>query len=297
VRVLHYQHNGVGVILSEAMRELGIDSRVVATAPHPFGFQEDELLPDRRGVARALRTLDWLRLSGYDVFHCHDTEIPRTVQRLYRGKIVQHYHAPSVATPAAGADLSFTSLPGVIRQISDAEWIPLPCRTRTFSPELRRPDSRFRIGYSAQTLDPKKTPLIPFDEIASAVAELGDSAEAVPLAGVSHVSQMPAYYAGIDVWVDRFGAGFYGFAAIEAAAMGIPVVTEIGDFEKQFVPECPFVSIGRGEVTRTIVELAFSAARDELGMAGRTFVEQVHDSRRVAELCLKHYRKLPRGPQ
>lgn len=82
MKVLQFQPKRVGVILSKAMRDMGIKSRVVATAPHPIGFEEDIPLPHRTGLTRVLRCLDWLQLSGFDVFHCHDTAIPRTVRLL-----------------------------------------------------------------------------------------------------------------------------------------------------------------------------------------------------------------------
>lgn len=273
------------------MRQIGIDSTVVATTPHPFGFKEDMLLPDRRGLARGLRTLDWLRLRDYDVFHNHDVVVPRTVKRLWKGRIVQHFHAPVVAGAEESAALTLTSLPGVIRQVPDAVWMPLPCRTDVYRPELRRCADKVRIGYSAQTIDPKKAPLLPVAEILAAVEAAGGLAVAAPLSGVVDLADMPDYYAGIDLWVDRIGAGFYGFSAIEVAAMGIPVVTQIGGFERQYVPECPFVTVERESLSQVLEELIRDPGRaTELGDQARAYVVEVHDAVRVARLCVEQYR-------
>jgi hypothetical protein len=296
MKVLHFQHNGVGVILAEAQRGLGVESRVLATAPHPFGFREDFLLPHRRGPARILRVLDWRRYFDYDVFHCHDERVPRTARRHWAGSIVQHYHDPKTTGPVEGADMSFVSLPGILHAIPDGIWIPLPARSRTFTPELRSPHDKVRIGFSAQTLDPTKSPLIPMAEILSAVERSGGTAEAAPIEGVADHADMPAYYAGIDIWVDRIGCGFYGFATVEAAAMGLPVVTEIGAFEAAFVPGCPFVSTDRAGVTDALLSLiGDEAARKELGDASRTFAVAVHDADLVAARCLEEYDRLLKG--
>lgn len=296
MKVLHFQHNGVGVILAEAQRELGVESRVLATAPHPFGFQEDFLLPERTGPARLLRVLDWQRYRGYDVFHNHDVRVPRTARRMWEGRIVQHYHDPKTTSPTPGADLSLVSLPGILKAVPDAEWMPLPARTQDFRPEARQSGAVVRVGFSAQTLDASKTPLIPIAEIEEAVRRSGGRAVLAPLAGVSHHSEMPAYYASIDVWVDRIGCGFYGFASVEAAAMGLPVVTQIGDFEREFVPACPFVSVDRAGVADAVGDLvADGGLRERLGRESRDFVCRVHDARVVAQACLDRYRTLPKG--
>lgn len=295
LRVLHYQHMGVGVILSEALRKLGVDSRVVATSAHPFGFDPDYLMG--QGEASGLwKALGAWRLRGYQVLHNHDTRVPRSAALAFAGRLVQHYHsstAEEVGHPAA----SLVSLPGLLRSMPSAQWMPLPSRTQMFRPDLLEPHDLVRVGFSGQATDPTKPQLIPSDQVTEAVRDAHGRAEAAPLAGVVAQDAMPSYYAGIDIWVDRFGCGFYGFSAIEAAAMGIPVIAEIGDFERELVPSCPFiVPASRAEVAAVVAELITDGeARRELGARARQFVVEVHDRLLVARRCLDVYEKVLAG--
>jgi hypothetical protein len=296
MRVLHFQHNGVGVILSAAMNRLGVDSLVLATAPHPFGFHEDALLPHRTGLARPLRALDWRKYFDYDVFHDHDTRIPRTARAHWTGRIIQHYHDPKTVRPVEGASMAFVSLPGIRKVIPDGIWIPLPVFSDVYTPSLRPRRDVVRVGYCAQTADPTKPQLIPVAETLEAVARCGAKAEAYPLEGLWNHADMIDYYKEIDIWVDRVGCDFYGFSTVEVASMGIPVVTQIGEYEREFVADCPFVSVDRTGVTRALVELIEDAAlRGDLGLRSREFVIEYHDAMRVAGLCIEHYKRLLKG--
>ena len=49
------------------------------------------------------------------------------------------------------------------------------------------------------------------------------------------------YWKKIDIWLDRFHLGFYGFTAPEAASCGIPVLCDIEEDMEQYVPNCPFL--------------------------------------------------------
>jgi len=297
MKVLHFQHNGVGVILSAAMNQLGVESTVLATAPHPFGFHEDALLPHRTGLARPLRVLDWRKYFDNDIFHNHDVRVPRTAAAHWKGAIVQHYHgSPDVTQPVVGAAVSFVSLPGVIQMLPDATWIPLPVFTDTYTPESREPHDTVRIGYCAQGIDPRKPQMMPVDEINRAVARCGKSAEVYPLTGLVDHGDMIDYYAQIDVWVDRVGCDFYGFSAVEVASMGIPVVTQMGQFEREYVSDCPFAAVDRDGVEDVLVELiSDSAMRTDLGLKAREFTVRTHDARRVAEKCIDEYTRVLGG--
>jgi len=46
--ILHWEHMGVGVVLSQALNQIGIKSRVVSRCPHPFGFKANHIFPYKR---------------------------------------------------------------------------------------------------------------------------------------------------------------------------------------------------------------------------------------------------------
>jgi glycosyltransferase involved in cell wall biosynthesis len=106
-------------------------------------------------------------------------------------------------------------------------------------------------------------------------------------------NMMFEYYGQIDIWVDRIGLNFYGFSAVEAAAMEIPIITQIGADDQKWVPDCPFINTRREGVTEAIKTLATdSETRRSIGQASREYILKVHDSAKVAEQCLGIYKKL-----
>ena len=276
---------------------MNIYSRVLSSAPHPFGFKEDFLFPPLRlgpwGTLR--RRLEWRKYYDFDILHSHsESQLPKYVLSHWRRKLIQHYHAAKVTGPLYSADVpSFASVPTILRVIPGATWIPLPVETDMFRPGSKVPHDTVHIGYCMQSIDPTKQPFVPREEIDIALKKMGAKAEAFPLQNIVPHERMPGYYDQIDIWVDRIGLDFYGFAAIEAAAMGIPVITQIGENERAFVPSCPFVSVDRADVTEAIISLAGDKPlRERLGMRAREYVTEVHDSIKAAKKCLDKYESI-----
>jgi hypothetical protein len=278
---------------------MGVHSRVLSSAPHPFGFKEDFLFHHHRFrmLREIRRSSEWRKYYDFDILHSHDSlRLPENVLVHWRGKLIQHYHDPKTTIPLYPVGIpSFVSLPSILKAVPTATWLPIPVDTDVFSPEKRVPHDSFRIGYCGQSLDPSKQKFIPSREIDSALNGLTRGAEAFPLLDIIQHEQMIGYYGKIDVWVDRVGHGFYGFAAVEAAAMGIPVITQIGEDEKAFVPDCPFISVNRGDVAAAVISLAEDeTSREELGSRARRYAVDVHDSTKVARRCLELYESLMR---
>jgi glycosyltransferase involved in cell wall biosynthesis len=309
---------GAGIVLSQALQKLGVESRVLATKSHPFGFKEDFLFPQkprlakaplarriersvwrklydpiREPIAKRMEKSGWKKFYDFDILHSHDSHrLPGYVLDHWKGAFVQHYHGFKIVSPLYTDVLSFTSLPNVIKVIPDATWVPLPVDTTYFKPEKTN-RSTVSIGYSCQNLDPTKSSYIPIKQIDSAIKALDGKAVSYPLTGIIPRKDIKEYYKRIDVWVDRIGQGFYGFAAVEVASMGIPVVTQIGEEEKGFVPDCPFINTehdGVAHAIRLLVE--DDKTRKELGKEARDFVLRKHDAVEVAKICLKKYEEL-----
>ncbi|HEY4675180.1 MAG TPA: hypothetical protein VIH48_03905 [Candidatus Bathyarchaeia archaeon] len=295
MKILHYQHMGVGVILTQALRRLGVESHVLSAAPHPFGFNEDFLLPRRAKLGRPLRYFDWKRFFKFDILHSHHTgRLPSFVQKHWKSRLIQHYHDPNTTKHLYGYEVpSFVSLPSLLKVVPEATWIPLPVDTARFSPEKLVAHEGVNVGYCAQQVDPVKQPFIPIAEIKSAIEESNKALDR-PLEKVMNHNDMESYYALIDIWVDRVGLGFYGFSAIEAAAMGIPVITQIGEDASAFVPSCPFINAKKKQfVEREILRLVEDDdLRRELGARSRDYVARMHDSLICAKLCLEKYQAM-----
>jgi glycosyltransferase involved in cell wall biosynthesis len=107
-------------------------------------------------------------------------------------------------------------------------------------------------------------------------------------------------YRNADIVVDQLNAGWYGVFAIEAMALGKPVVTFLHEEAvrrtgEAFGVEVPIVAATK-ETLRDVLRplVASPAERRRVGAASRAYVEEVHDLRRVADRLLDLYAGLQR---
>lgn len=136
------------------------------------------------------------------------------------------------------------------------------------------------------------------DQIVAAVSRLEQEGVALRfelLQGVSH-TVVRAALEGSAIVVDQLNAGWYGGLAVEAMALGKPVLASLSTAGLACVPrelraELPVVDIS----DETLVEalrglLASVEERRRLGVAGRAFVERWHDPLAVARIVAAAYR-------
>ena len=84
-------------------------------------------------------------------------------------------------------------------------------------------------------------------------------------------------YRTADIIFDQCLIGFHGYFALEAMAMGKPVMVFIRDPERYLIhpEECPFVNSPKGEVESILRNLIQDRQRlHELGLQGRRYVER-----------------------
>ncbi len=105
-------------------------------------------------------------------------------------------------------------------------------------------------------------------------------------------------YRNADIVVDQLNAGWYGVFAIEAMALGKPVVTFLHDeavarTQEAFGVEVPIVSATKetlADVLRPLVESPDERRR--VGAASRAYVERIHDADAVAARLVDLYAEL-----
>src|SRR5581483_9735353 len=115
--------------------------------------------------------------------------------------------------------------------------------------------------------------------------------------GVPH-EEARARYARADIVVDQLNAGWHGVFALESMALGKPVVSYLKPdvVERSAegygirLPIVPATKDTLVEALRPLVDQP--ALRREIGAAGRSYVEQVHDLDRVTDRLLAIYRSL-----
>jgi hypothetical protein len=102
--------------------------------------------------------------------------------------------------------------------------------------------------------------------------------------GVSRAEVRRALEGG-DVYVDQLLVGWYGGTAVEAMALGRPVVAYLHEPDLRHIPEAMRAELPIVRATPQTVADAITNAlvsRAELGSAGRAYVERWHDPLRVA---------------
>jgi glycosyltransferase involved in cell wall biosynthesis len=197
---------------------------------------------------------------------------------------------PAQLTWAARADARIVGSYDAIRWVPDAEVVPPGIDLRKYVP--RPPTERERpvVVHAPSSRRRKGT-----EHVIAACAELPVDLRIVE--GLHH-DEARKEYEDADIVVDQLNAGWYGIFAIEAMALGKPVVTFLHDeavarTEDAFGTTVPIVS-ATGETLvdelRPLVE--DSDYRRRVGAASREYVERVHDADAVADRLLDIYARL-----
>jgi hypothetical protein len=112
--------------------------------------------------------------------------------------------------------------------------------------------------------------------------------------GVPH-GEVAGRYRRADLVVDQLLVGWYGGVAVEAMALGRPVVAYLAPDCLEAIPramrqELPIVSATPDTVGRVLAELIGSPGRRRmLGARGREFVRRWHDPLKIARAMLRLY--------
>lgn len=143
-----------------------------------------------------------------------------------------------------------------------------------------------RIGHAPSHRAVKGT-----NKILSTLEELkseGLRFELVLVEGVSN-AEARRQYETVDLLIDQLYAGWYGGLAVEAMALGKPVIVYIRDEDLHFIPaemkiDLPFIRIAP-ETVKDVLRQALSMPRQDLfdlAHRSRTFVEKWHDPLKIA---------------
>ena len=101
-------------------------------------------------------------------------------------------------------------------------------------------------------------------------------------------------YKKADVIIDQLLIGSYGIFSIEAMALGKPVLCHIReDLRRTYPSTLPILSANPDNLEAKLEKLCNDPdLRLELGKKGRLYVEDVHDSIKIAEKFIELYRRL-----
>lgn len=174
---------------------------------------------------------------------------------------------------------------------SNVHVIPSPIDLEKYKPSFPKArDGKITIVHAPSSSEAKGTKYIikAINEL-----QLNYDIEFKILQGIPH-DQAIKIYRDADLIIDQVILGSYGQLAIEAMALGKPVICYISDFMKDKYPlELPIISANPDNI-KDIIEYALKN-RDMLcdaGKMGRSYVEKYHDINNIASILINLYRKV-----
>jgi glycosyltransferase involved in cell wall biosynthesis len=322
--------------LSRAERTLGLASDVAVFTPSPYGYGFDIDIGARPTdpLWRQLsRRVAFLRraVEDYDVFHFNFGQTILSIRRLghvfdelawlrRRGKTILFTYQGSDVRPAHHCPCMKPECRQLDRYRRRAAQRALRYADRVFyqNPDLRQwlPAASF-LPYAAVdpwALQPQPLPdgneLVvvhaPTDRVikgtrhvVEAVDVLRGEGVAIRLDLVEDVTREVALerLARADVLIDQLVLGWYGTVAVEAMALGRPVMAYIREDEPEdnpFGAELPVVRTTPGTLVEDLRALAADRERRrKLVVAGRSFVERHHDPVTLARAALDGLVEVP----
>jgi glycosyltransferase involved in cell wall biosynthesis len=291
----------------QALRRKGVDAKLVVFERYTLHPEADvDLGLEGRGLAaRQLR--QWREfarlLPTTDVFHFYFglTLVPKSLQfpllRAAHKRSVYHFlgsdirgKSPAELTYAQRAGARIVGSYDAARWVPDAEVVPPGIDLRGFEPAPPSDRDRPLVVHAPSSRGRKGT-----EHVIAACEQLPVELEIVE--GLHHDEARDRYRAA-DIVVDQLNAGWYGLFAIEAMALGKPVLTFLHDeavrrTEEAFGVPVPIVRATKETLADDLRPLVESAEeRRRVGAASRAYVERVHDADQMADRLLALYTAL-----
>jgi glycosyltransferase involved in cell wall biosynthesis len=308
LRVTHCPVNVAGIPWEnvQALRRKGVDARLVVFRRGKLHPEADWSLERHGGLPRRLVTqfgaLARL-LPQTDVFHFYFglTLVPPSLQfpilKAARKKSVFHYlgtdirgKAPAELADGKRAGAEIVGSYAALRWVPEAHVVPPGLDLRPFTPVPPSDNPRPLVVHAPSNREKKGTRFV-----IEACERLPVDLDIVE--GVPHLEARERY-ARADIVVDQLNAGWHGVFALEAMALGKPVVAHLDEetVERSAegfgirVPIVPATKENLAVALRPLVESP--ALRRELGAASRAYVERVHDIDRIADRLIAIYAAL-----
>ncbi len=311
LRVVHCPVNTAGIPWAnvQALRRRDVDAKLVVFERYRLHPEADVDLRRPEGFL-ARQAVQWRALARLlpetDVFHFYFglTLVPKSLQfpllRALRKKSVFHYLGSDIRGKTR-EQLAYGKRADaeIVGSYAATEWVP---EAVVIPPGIDL--SLFRVERVVSVTN-RRRPLIVHapssrtrkgtEHVVEACRGLDADLEIVE--GLHHDEARERYRAA-DIVVDQLNAGWHGMFAIEAMALGKPVVSYLRDdvverSAQGYGVRAPIVSATKETLHERLRPLVDSAEeRRRIGAESRAYVERVHDIDRIAERLLDLYARL-----
>jgi glycosyltransferase involved in cell wall biosynthesis len=217
------------------------------------------------------------KLYEYKYESLHASRRHQQIFARYGAKVIIPYDA---LLPYVQPDL-FPEVTRIKHRIYLADYIP-----HYVDPQQRRP----LVIHSPSRVHAKGTPAV-----LAAVEQLRTQHD-FEFTLVQHMPYLEArrLMESCDIYLDQFVLGAHGVAALEAMALGKPVVCYIKPaLQQQYPPDLPIVNATKDTLTEVLASVLTDGQRRRLlGEQGRAYVERYHDAHRLARELAAFYQTL-----
>ena len=290
----------------QALRRKGVDAKLVVVERQKLHQEADRSL-DRPAGFWGRQAVQWPAFLGLlpetDVFHFYFgwTLVPRKLQwpllKATGRKSVLHFLGSDIRrkTPdelryARGADARIVGSYDALRWVPDAHVVPPGLDLTDYTPAPAEDRPRPIVVHAPSSRKRKGT-----EDVVAACEGLDVELDIVE--GLPH-DEARRRYERADLVVDQLNAGWYGIFALEAMALGKPVLGYLREeavraTEREMGVEVPIVPVTKETLRERIAELAASPdERRLIGASSRAYVEHVHDADKGADRLIAIYRSL-----
>jgi glycosyltransferase involved in cell wall biosynthesis len=310
LRVVHCPVNlaGTGWTTVRALRERGVDARLVVFRPQRWRPNEQDVNLQRpdTGLLRQ-QLIQWKALARLlpetDIFHFYFalTLVPKRLQfpilKAARKGSIMHFLGADIRTSTPEqlrfwrrADVQIVGSYSAQRWVPEAEVVPPGLDVARFEfvpPVDRRP---VRVVHAPSSREKKGT-----EHVLAACEQLPVELDIVH--GVPNAEAIQRYRAA-DIVVDQLFRDWHGVFALEAMALGKPVVTSLAPdavarTEEAFAVKMPIVAATKDDLVEKLRPLVESfELRKRIGEESRAYVERVHGLDPLTDRLLAIYERL-----
>jgi glycosyltransferase involved in cell wall biosynthesis len=264
-----------------------------------FHFNFGQTILSIRRLGHVVDELAWLRRRGKTILFTYQGSDVRPADHCPCTKPecrqLDRYRGPAAQRALRYADRVFYQNPDLRQWLPGASFLPYAAVDPSSLRQKPLPEREELVVVHA----PTDRVIKGTRHVVEAVDALRDEGIEIRLDLVEGVTRDIALerLARADLLIDQLMLGWYGTVAVEAMAIGRPVMAYIREDEPEDNPFGAELPVVRTTPATLIDDLRALAAdrdrRSELGAAGRSFVEQHHDPVRLARTALDGLVALP----